>query len=186
MIRTLCFIALSASVAQADSLCGVEDFDRVQTVLTGTWVQSGASSIETETLSVVQPIDEAAAVEVRADGGLIWATTDQWLGGALSLEPRSVPYDVDAVDDLLTTTDSDWIADAVGDTPCGPGDLPQLSGAFRVASDAQQDAITGTVTLVPYFSDRVVLLAQIELRGEWGLGFLTTAALLTPDGPHDD
>lgn len=137
-------------------------------------------SIETETLSVTQDLDADTDVIVTPQGAITWPMTDQWLRSALRLAPRDAPLDVDTVDDLLDTTETAWIADAVGDTLCGPETLPQMSATFRVAPQSgSQDSVSGTLTLIPYFDDRVVLLAQIELRGDWGLGFVTASALLT-------
>lgn len=180
-MKTLTFLlALSATTAQADSLCAVTDPQRINDVLAGAWSQEGAISIETETLSVTQPLDDDTPVTIENGTALVWPMTDQWLNEALSLITAPVRLDVDGVDDLLDTADAFWIADAVGDTPCGPEDLPQVSGSFTAGEQGKDDVITGTLTLIPYFEDRVVLLAELEMRGAWGLAFVTGASLLTP------
>ena len=97
---------------------------------------------------------------------------------ATQLTATDTPYSVDHVDDILETVEAEWIADAVSETPCGPEDLLQLTAPLDLPP-----RMAGTVTLIPYFSDRVVIIAEVEMRGDWGLGFVTMAALLTP---YDD
>lgn len=169
---------LWAAPLSAQSLCDVTDPDRIAAVLQGVWTQQGSVSIETETLSVTQGLNPQDRVDVSQTLDLRWPLTDQWLREALPLI-ATTPMDVDTVDDLLTTVDADWIADAVGDTRCGPENLPQYAATFDTGMATGDDTLSGTITLIPYFEDRVVLLAQIEMRGAWGLGFVTAASLLT-------
>ena len=85
-------------------------------------------------------------------------------------------YDVDAVDDMLATVEADWIADAVSLTPCGPDDLLQLSTVIDV-----QDVAQGTLTIIPYFTDQIVMISEVEVTGDWVIAFVTEVGLLTPE-----
>jgi hypothetical protein len=173
---SLIFLALgvgAATSAHAESLCGWTDEADIRAAMVGIFTQEGAMSIETETLSVTQAIEDSDVVLDPA-GWVMLPMVENWLGHGLETALSGVIYDVDGVDDLLAAVEAEWIADAVGDTSCGPEDLPQVSGVFGTGED-----VSGRVTVIPYFSDRMVLLTQTEVRGDWGLAFLTTAVLLT-------
>ncbi len=170
-MKYLAFIAaLIAGSADAQSLCNVEAGPELMQSLSGEWTLEGAISVETETLSIVVPETDTATI---ADNTLAADIIDRWTGEALALEPGQV-YDVDAVDDMLETVEAEWIADAVSLTPCGPEALPQMTG---VLDDG--DAITGQATLIPYFTDQIVLIVEVETIGTMGLAFVTAAALLS-------
>jgi hypothetical protein len=78
------------------------------------------------------------------------------------------------LDDILDTVDAAWIADEVSGTTCGPEELPQLTASYELS-----EALNGRLTVIPYFSDRAVLILEAEWRGDWGIAFITLAALLT-------
>ncbi len=161
---------LIAGAADAQSLCNVQAGPELIHSLSGDWTLEGATSVETETISIVVPETESAII---TDGTFAADVIDRWTGEPLTLEPGQV-YDVDAVDDMLETAEVDWIADAVSLTPCGPEALPQMTGIFD-----NGDALTGQATLIPYFADQIVLIVEVETIGTAGLAFLTTAALLS-------
>lgn len=166
-------LILTASGAQAESLCGVTDAAVVFGHLQGDWTLTGAISVETETLSVVEVTNGTA--QFMQDRAVI-LTHDGGAGIAVSLGLLGAAYDVNGVDDILETVEAEWIADAVSTTPCGPDGLLQLSAT----SNANENE-TSRVTVVPYFSDKVVVIIESELTGDWGLGFITIAALLIPE-----
>lgn len=175
-MKQIAFIAvLWAGAAQAGSLCGVTDEAAVRAAMTGGFTQAGALSIETETLSVTEPFADEPVI-IDPAGRIMLPVVDQWTGQDVRTTLSGGIYDVDGVDDLLDTVDAAWIADAVGDTPCGPEELPQITGTFASGED-----LSGRVTVIGYFSDRMVVLTQVDLRGDWGIAFVTIAALLTRD-----
>ena len=163
------FLCLAVTPATAESLCGVTDTGAVLNAIDGAWVAEGAISIETETLSVTEPFELAAIVtqDATLSAGLLSN------GYPIPLEDLGAVYDVDQVDDMLDTVEAVWIADAVSETLCGPEGLLQLSGVISGA-----EGHIGTVTLLPYFSDRIVVITEYELKGDWGIGFVTSAGLL--------
>ncbi|WP_281982386.1 hypothetical protein [Thalassorhabdomicrobium marinisediminis] len=167
----LCLSVLFAPPLHAESLCGVSDVDFILDQIEGRWAADGNVSVESETLSVFKPLPDV--VVIGPDHRLTTRMTRN-MGLTPELDVAAAPYDVDAVDDMLDTVEAAWIADAVSDTPCGPEELTQLSAEVRV-----DDVITGHVTLIPYFTDRVVLIAEVETRGDWGLAFVTHGLLLT-------
>ena len=168
--------ALAASPAAAESLCGVTG-EVALTQLVGNWIGDVQGNIETETVSVTDVVAPGVA-SVGEDGRFAIDILGVLAGAgeAVTLTPVETIYDVDGVDDLLDTVEAAWIADALSDTPCGPESLPQLRGVVDYAPD-----LTGQIVLIPYFDDRVLMLAEWENRGDWGLAFLTLAALLQPN-----
>ena len=166
---TFFIAALWAGSGHADSLCGVTAQEALPQII-GAWTYEGAVSVETETLSIVEP-DTGRAI-VGGDGSFAAPPVSRWIAAPVDLRGEVV-YDVDQVDDLLETVEAAWIADAVSLTPCGPEGLPQLTAEFM------NEELTGQVTLLPYFTDLSVMIVEAELRGEWGLAFITTAALMT-------
>lgn len=174
------FTALWAGAAQAESLCGVTDRQVVLDAIAGDWSARGATSVESETLSVVdqtagryvfdaQGRFSSIIVEAVAEPPAVVIDADSPTLGALG-----VFYDVDQVDDILETVEAAWIADEVSLTPCGPEELPQLQIILR-----DGEASSGVMVIVPYFSDKMVAISEVEMRGDWGLAFVTSAALLT-------
>ena len=167
-------LACWAGGAGAESLCDVTDgvFDR----LAGDWAGAVTASVETETLSVTDEVMPGLST-LSADGafGIDFIQDLVGAGAVVRLTHGAVVHDVDGVDDLLDTTETAWMADALSDTPCGPEALPQLSGTVDHGPD-----LTGTLTLIAYFDDRVLMLSELEYRGDWGLAFVTAAALLEP------
>lgn len=174
MIRQTCVaLCLMSGPVSADSLCGVAG-DVALAQLGGFWNVDGATSVELMNESVVGSYDGLALL--KTSGGFTASGIGRFNGDEVTLVARQV-YDVDGVDDLLETVEAEWIADRVSETPCGPEALPQFSARFG----DEETAWAGRVTLVPYFTDQIVLLAEIEMTGAWGIAFTTYAALLTPD-----
>ena len=173
MIRNALVFCLWASTGQAASLCDVPA-EEALAALAGEWSGPGAVSIETETLSVVE--DAPFQLTLTADGLASEGSFSAWVSDPVMLEP-GVVYDVDGVDDILATLEAEWIADDVSLTPCGPEALPQVSAEIEVAPD-----FNGRVTLVPYFTDQVIMIFEYEFRGDWGLAFVTEGALMTLGG----
>jgi len=180
MLRSVVLCFALAGPVSAESLCGVTDQDAVLGAIAGSWGLEGSSALETETLSMVEPVVGAAVI--GADGQVVSAEV---LQGAVvpdialdddspAVEVTESPYDVDQVDDILETVEADWIADAVSATPCGPEGLTQLAYTYAFETEA-----TGRVTLIPYFTDQVLMISEAELKGDWGLAFFVSAVLLT-------
>lgn len=169
-------LGLAAQGAAAESFCGRSDHTAVLAQLAGAWTGEVSVSVETETLSVTQ-IATPGHSDISTDGRFQIDFVDQMIGenSALTLMPSDQGYDVDTVDDLLSTTQTEWMADTLSDTLCGPESLPQFTGRIEFAPD-----LVGDVTLIAYFDDRVLMLSELEARGDHGLAFVTSAALLTP------
>lgn len=172
MKYALISLLIGASTAQAESLCNVTDIDTVLSAIDGAWVATGAISIETETLSITEPFELAAMVnqDAQVSAGLLSN------GYSIRLDDLGPIYDVDQVDDMLDTVEAAWITEAVADTRCGPEGLLQLSGPITSVQGSE-----GTITLLPYFSDRIVIITEYEVKGDWGIGFVTVAGLLERD-----
>ena len=177
MFRYATLFLILAAPAQAESLCGVSDAERLKEVLAGRWERSAAISLESETVSMLRRTPPEIAI-LTPEGGFATEFIDSVTGMALPLTPTSRQrYDVDAVDDMLDTTETEEFADILSDTPCGPEDLPQLRG-YMPATEGM--SASGTVTLIPYFDDRILEITELELKGEGALIFMTATALLTP------
>ena len=175
-------LILTATGAQADSLCGVTDIDVVCAAMAGEWSMRGAMSVESVVFSVtdvtagrvlITPDGVFSSVTVVDGAEIPDVVTDE---NSKSLLLGGPVYDVDVVDDMLETVEADWIADAVSLTPCGPDDLLQLSTVIDV-----QDVAQGTLTIIPYFTDQIVMISEVEVTGDWGIGFVTEVGLLTPE-----
>ena len=166
--------ACAATPLGAESFCGMQDAEAVLARLDNIWQLDGAVSVETETLSLLE--EESGIVVIS--GGLVDAPAVRRFTDAIVAPEIGRIYDVDGVDDILAAVEAEWIADAVSATPCGPEDLPQLSATFARGAE-----VSGRITLVPYFTDQVVMIVEAELTGDWGLAFLTQAALLVPGAP---
>ena len=175
-MRALILVALFASPAAADSLCGERDVARLNAQLAGQWDRTAHISLENETLSMLRQT-EPEVVTITGAGALITGFIDDQTGGPLPLVLQdAAAYNVDAVDDMLDTTETSHFADILSDTPCGPEDLPQLQGTLLQADGM---SASGTVTLIPYFDDRILEITELELRSEAALIFMTATALLT-------
>ncbi len=178
-IALFCALLVVPGTVAAESLCDVGG--GIIPRLAGVWDGTVAMSVETEALSVT---DEGLPVlsVLFDDGrfGTAWMQDIVGAGETVTLSRSDGTYDVDGVDDLLETAEADWMADALSDTPCGPEALPQLRGAVDYAPD-----LTGDLTLIAYFDDRILMLAELEYRGDWGVAFVIAAALLEP-GPLPD
>ncbi len=169
---TLGFVLISGA-AQAESLCGATDQVALLEAIHGPWSVSGSISVETQTLSVVEPIQ--ANVLIGRTGAILLDFEGE-SGSSLILGAAEDALDVDQVDNFLKTVEAEWIADEVSDTPCGPEGLLQLQ-ALR--DDPEGDY--NRVTVLPYFDDRLVIITEIETAGEWGLAFITLGGILTPE-----
>lgn len=178
ILISLCLLA--PVPALAENLCDVTDPSRLAD-LAGTWAGAQAISLEGLDSSRQRSVpDHGVTLAVDAAGGLSIGSEfiDSVTGTRLPLAPlRPVPYDVDRVDDVLDTTGAEDVADLLSDTRCGPEALPQL-----VARLSAGDAVTveGTITLIPYFSDRMLQITQVELQSGAALIYLTATALLRP------
>ncbi|PVA06125.1 hypothetical protein [Thalassorhabdomicrobium marinisediminis] len=174
------FAIVVASAAQAESLCGVLDRSQVLGTIAGDWQLEGAVSAEGETLSQVRQtlghviIDATGRIATAVAPAGEEAPRAALEDDSLTLTSTGVFYDVDRADDIFDTVEAPWIADAVSETPCGPERLLQLGGMFEVG-----DSTSGIVAVLPYFSDRIVLIGETKITSERGLIFVTRAALLT-------
>ncbi|QFU08310.1 hypothetical protein PARPLA_02908 [Rhodobacteraceae bacterium THAF1] len=176
-MRILILACLCASPAVTDSLCGETDAARLNAVLAGEWDREAHIQLESETLSILRQT-APEIVTLGADGTLQTAFIDDQIGSSLPLMlAHDTPYDVDAVDDMLDTTETPEFADILSDTPCGPEDLPQLQGMLP---ETEGMSVAGTITLIPYFDDRILEITELELKSEGALIFMTATALLTP------
>lgn len=174
------FCLLAASPAAADSLCGVDDAETVLAAIDGQWTSHEKISLTSSSDSYFRA-PEPAAVAIRA-GQIDSAFLDSLHGQPLTLELADAPiYDVDAVDEMLEVTRNEELADLLSDTPCGPEDLPQL-----VAHVPDTDGISagGTITLIPYFADRILKIVELELSSAEALLFMTGVAYMTPANPE--
>lgn len=145
------------------SLCGLDNDTLLLAVMQGDWAERGAISIESETLSVTEPVDGNMVIYstfIQSDAVFGTYQFDQ---GPLM---RGQVYNVDQVDDLLETAEVAWIADEVSLTPCGPEELPQVSAElYELGVGEGQSAdrdVTGRVTVLPYFSDKMVILVEAQ------------------------
>ncbi|MFY0660176.1 MAG: hypothetical protein JXR15_06765 [Shimia sp.] len=170
--------ALTPVAAVADGYCGVSDPAVVYERLAGSWVREGSTSVEGSVTSFVRPA-RMFATEIDADGLYHSGFVDSLVGEEVALrwaEPK--PYDVDRVDDVLDTTERADLADLLSDTQCGPAGLPQL----QIELPEFEGGITvfGTITLVPYFDDRVLEISELTLKSDETVLFMTETVLLRP------
>ena len=165
--------ALVANIAQAESLCGNLDAPFIMDTLQGDWALNGSISVETETLSVVQPAQGGTAT--FEDDFVVALLSEDGLETYGTLAESPSPYDVDHVDDILETVEADWIADDLSLTPCGP------EGLLQLRSSVQEPNRESHLTVLPYFNDQMLVIYEGELTGDWGLSFITFAALMTRD-----
>lgn len=168
------FATSLAAGAQAESLCGRDDVDDLRAVLAGDWAYAGAASFVTASLDNRSDIEGAARIE--PDGTVLVDEVTYVIMPLVRPELGDVIHDVDAVDDILDTVAAEWIADAVSATPCGPEQVPQLSAPYSFTDD-----LNGQLTLLAYATDQVVLILEAEYRGDWGIAFVTLAALFNPE-----
>ena len=180
MMLRACVLGLASSTAQADSLCQVWNVDVVQQAMAGQWSTRGAISIESVILSttenttgrvVISPSGQFSSVSVVEEAAIPDVTLDQ---DSTFMSDIGPVYDVDGVDDILETVEAEWIADAVSETPCGPRELLQLTASVDMGEQGG-----GAVTFIPYFEDQIVMISEVEIVGDWGIAFVTEAALLT-------
>ncbi|SLN11609.1 hypothetical protein [Pseudooctadecabacter jejudonensis] len=172
MIRAAILCVGLSTAASAESLCGVTDPQVILGHLSGEWSLTGALSVELETLSVTQPVTGTASAQ-GADLTLQFPMETE--AHTMNLRPAPDRRDVDWVDDILTTVEQDGIADDLSLTPCGPESLIQFIG-----SASTEDGRSQITTILPYFSDAMLMVQTGEWAGEWGLAFLTGAALMRP------
>jgi hypothetical protein len=176
----------SAVPALAEPLCDRPAEPALLETLVGDWSREGSISQFNETL------DEVRAVPAKETGYVITAEQhlsstylDYLAGDPLSLTGLSEPaYDVDRVDDVLDTTERADLADILSDTLCGPETLPQWQATLFV-EDRDGMQVTGTYTLIGYFTDRLLLIGELELRSEEALIFMTETMLLRPQERDD-
>ncbi len=174
-------LAVLTTPVHAESLCDVSDMAQVLDAVQGGWTLQGGTSVEGTNVSVTEntighvAIDDQgrfASVEVLADEDMPQAIID---GASPMIVPTATVYDVDGVDDILDTVEAPWIADALSMTPCGPEGLQQLNVPVETTPE-----VNAVVTLIPYFTDGLLLISEAEVTGEWGIAFITSAGLLRP------
>ncbi|WP_143093045.1 hypothetical protein [Celeribacter neptunius] len=161
-------------VLTGESLCGRRDAAAILAEIAGEWDSALSVQVEAETISTLREIEGDWAL-IEADGSFLNAFLDELIGVPVQLAPTETGYDVDQVDDLLATTEAAWIADALSETRCGPEDLPQLRAGFLAGA-----GLSGDVTLIPYFTDRVLMLFRIDYPGDWGHSEVIGTGYLTP------
>lgn len=173
LILLLCF---AAQPVAAEGFCGASDAARIAGRLGGQWSYAGQLSLYGETTDATRSVGPVTA---RLDNLTLTTPFLDDLGVApLPLEVNAgVAYDMDEVDDVLDATDSAGFADALSDTRCGPEALPQLTGIVETGGEMSVD---GTVTLIPYFDDRVLAITELTLSGAGAVIFHTETALMTP------
>lgn len=177
-LRSVVYVTALLAAAPAfagESLCGVTDQAAVLSALAGDWDGALSVQIEGDTLSVLRA-DESGYSQIGTDGVFVNSFLEPLLSQDPVLTLWEQKLDVDRVDDLLEVTEREDIADAVSLTPCGPEALPQLTGLFQNGEE-----LSGQVTLIPYFTDQIVMLILAETHGDLGYAEITGAALLTPD-----
>ena len=185
-----------AGPAGAESLCDVPADMALMARLSGDWLGPVQVATVNEVLDDLRAIerDDAIPTMIHA-GGLRTETTERvWFKRPMPLAAAAAPLDVDEVDAILEDTEAEDFADLLSDTPCGPEALPQLETridnieTILLFGEGPAPVFDGTITLIPYFDDRILRLQKITVRSEERVVFLTAAALLTrveegSDGP---
>ncbi len=175
-VAALILCLLAAAPAPARNLCGLEDRGEVLAAIAGTWTAEEAVSLENATTSLLRRPAPGREI-VTGEGLLATPFLDDTTGGAVALRLAGErPYDVDAVDDVLETTESEAFADILSETRCGPEEVPQLVARIAEGDGA---AVSGTVTLLAYFDDRMLRISELTLRGDGAVLFMVATALLT-------
>jgi hypothetical protein len=171
-------LMIAPSWALADGFCGVTDPAEVFARLAGSWEREGSTSVEGADTSFVRPA-RVFATRISADGVFQSGFVDSRIGEEVALEwvtPK--PYDVDRVDDVLDATERADLADVLSDTRCGPEALPQLQ--LELPEFEGGVSVFGTITLVPYFDDRVLEISELTLRSDGTVLFMVETVLLQP------
>lgn len=181
MRRGLALVAMAVSVfgtsGAADGFCGLGKPDIALAQIDGTWKREGSVSVFNETTDELRP-SAPFTVQISGDGTFVSPFVDSLTGKPLTVSVLSAPaYDVDRIDDVLDTTGRADLADAVSDTLCGPSQLPQFQARLDVSDGI---SVSGTVTLIAYFADRVLQVSELELKSEDTILFMTETVLLTP------
>ncbi|KPA22952.1 hypothetical protein shim_12450 [Shimia sp. SK013] len=171
-------LVVAPSWAIADGFCDVTDPADVYARLAGSWEREGSTSVEGADTSFVRPA-RVFATRISADGMFQSGFVDSQMGEEVALEwvtPK--PYDVDRVDDMLEATERADLADVLSDTLCGPERLPQM----QVELPALEGGVSvfGTITLVPYFDDRILEISELTLRSDETVLFMVETVLLQP------
>ncbi len=167
---------LSAGPAPALNPCGQTDADAILGAIAGTWTAEEAVALDNDTTSLLRR-PAPVSVQITPDGRYRSALLDDLTGGALPLaHPLPPPYDVDRVDEILAVTESEGFADRLSDTRCGPESLPQFVARLP---GSVADVVSGTVTLIVYFDDRLLQITELTLRSDTAWLDMTAAAYLT-------
>lgn len=178
MRRLICLLAFMPGAAVAQGLCDVTDPAQIFAALEGDWSREGTMVLDNAVTEMVRASEEYS-VQITGQGQIGSAFLDSLTGDmAQTSLPEPRPYDVDRVDDMLDSTGRADFADLLSDTKCGPEALPQLQIDL---SAGQGITVTGTITYVAYFTDRVLELGQFELKSDETVLFVTETALLTRD-----
>ena len=175
-------LAAPAAPAWAESLCKQPATPEVLETLVGSWSREGAISLFNETMDQLKTVpQEARAYQIAPDLTLNSTYIDNVAGAPQPIRGLEVPaYDVDGVDDLLETVARADLADILSDTPCGPETLPQWQ-VVLMEQDAAGISVAVTMTVIGYFSDRLLMLTEAELKSDAAVIFMTEAMLLRPD-----
>ncbi|TRD19045.1 hypothetical protein [Palleronia caenipelagi] len=173
LLTSLVLGSLSGAPALAGSLCGVPEAE-VLDQITGEWEGAERLALDNEVTSLIS--ETSLAVTLRP-GAYVSGLTDSLTGTPASLTAATERYDVDAVDEALDAADHAVLADLVSDTPCGPEDLPQFTVTLP---ETPGMSASGTITLIAYFTDRILHLSDLTLRSDETVLFGTGSALLTP------
>jgi len=162
--------------AQSTNLCGMTDEAEVLELLAGNWTREGTMSVFNEVMDELGPMQNVQAT-LTSDGAASGFAFEDTLGLNVMLALADAPiYDVDHVDNLLDTTERADLADVVADTHCGPEDLPQLTTEIGVTAGM---SVTGRITWIGYFDDRILELAEYEVTSDETILFITETAVLT-------
>ncbi|WP_270728608.1 hypothetical protein [Shimia sp. Alg240-R146] len=171
-------IMMAPSWVLADGFCDVTDPAEVYARLAGNWEREGSTSVDGADTSFIRPA-RVFATRISADGMFQSGFVDSLMGEEVALEwitPK--PYGVDRVDDVLDATERADLADVLSDTRCGPESLPQLQ--LELPEFEGGVSVFGTITLVPFFDDRVLEISELTLRSDETVLFMVETVLLQP------
>lgn len=176
---TIAAVVLAPVGAWAEGFCGVSNPSEVFERLAGSWVREGSTSVEGADTSFVRPA-RVFATEISTDGLFQSGFVDSLMGEAVEmrwLDPK--PYDVNRVDEVLEVTERADLADLLSDTLCGPEELPQLQMTLPEFEGGV--TVYGTITLVPYFDDRILEISELTLKSPETVLFMVETAVLRPE-----
>ncbi|SMX31684.1 hypothetical protein [Octadecabacter ascidiaceicola] len=163
--------------AHAESFCGVTDEGVILSDLSNT-LQMGAKWDLTGALTFSQGgegfTDPLVGIVTLTSLGMISLEVGGSRGDNLFLAPNKGSYDDEDLAKLFTRTGTEWITQEVAESPCNLNEVLQMRGTY---DDPNGDL--NQVSIVPYSSDHVVMIAEIEALTEGGLAFVTIVGLMT-------